>query len=140
MKTTERWPFDLAALRRGDILTVDKCEAAFGIPRTHADYWRRLLNAKTMIVEFFEENGDEGVIVTSCDEGLQILTDEQAAIYVQHRAFKAKRDFAWSVLKGSLVDRSKLTDETRKSLDRWQQVNSFRLQQMRKRPPPELTE
>jgi hypothetical protein len=135
-----RWPLDFAALRRGDVLSADAMEAATGRTRDSEDYWRHLLRIKQMVVDYFEEAGDAGVIVTTRDDGLQILTDEEAAIYVQDRARKARKDFAWSVLKGSLVDRNKLTNETRASLDRWLIVNSFRLQQLRKTPPPELAQ
>lgn len=138
MTSTEQWPFDLSALRRGDSVSVDRIEKALGVKRTNPDYWRKLLQVKQLVVDYFEEEGDAGVIVTTCDEGLQILTDEQAATYVQQRATKAKKDFAWSVVKGSLVDRTKISAETRESLDRWLLKESFRLQQMRKRMPPEL--
>lgn len=136
---SNRWPFDIAALRRGDVVSADVIEAAVGLKRTDAEYHFEHLRIRDMVVERFEEMGDEGVIVTMRDGGLQVLTDEEAAGYVQARARKAKKDFAWSVYKGSQIDRDKLLDETREKLDRWQHVQAFRLQQLRRMPPPALT-
>lgn len=136
---TNRWPFDIAALRRGSVVSADVIESAVGFKRTESEYHFEHLRIRDMVVDHFEERGDEGVIVTMRDDGLQVLTDEEAAGYVQSRSRKAKKDFAWSVYKGSQIDRDKLTDATREKLDRWQHVQAFRLQQMRRMPPPELT-
>lgn len=136
---SNRWPFDIAALRRGDAVSAEVIESAVGMKRTDDDYHFEHLRIRDMVIDHFEERGDEGVIVTMRDGGLQILTDEEAAGYVQARARKAKKDFAWSVYKGSQIDRDKLLDETRERLDRWQHVQAFRLQQLRMPPPPALT-
>lgn len=135
-----RWPFDLAELKRGDSIAAAVVESAIGRSRSDDAYWLELLRVREMVVSHFLERGDDGVIVTTCDGGLQILTDEQAAGYVQKREHKARRDIAWSVAKGSLIDRAKLTNETRERLERWMRLASFRLQQLRKAPPPELND
>jgi hypothetical protein len=141
---------DFANLRRGDRIAASRVEVAVLLSRKHnatcdedcegCHYWRSLLRLRDKVVDAFLERGDVGVIVTTHDQGLQILTDEEAVHYVQARGGQAQRHFKWAVTKGRLIDRQKLSDASRESLDRWLHVASFRLQQMRKHAPPLLTD
>lgn len=134
-----RYPLDFAALRRGSVLSVEAVEVAVGKKRDHPEFPWLHMGLKDQVVQHFEEQGDLGVIVTMCDGGLQVLTDEECAGYCQRESRRTRRRYAWSITKASLIDRAKLQDATRESLDRFLMREAFRLQQMRKAPPPELS-
>lgn len=133
----ERWPLDFEALKRGDVVPVSHVERIAGVKRDDAAFAFHALKLAKDIEHYFETCGDV-VCVKSVRGSLHVLTHSRQAEYVQQRARHHVHGYATSYRKALGVDRALLTDEARKRLDRFLQTTAFRLQQMRKPPPPEL--
>jgi len=103
--------------------------------RTDPGYQWKLLRIRDAAIDHMKMRGEIGVVITTRDDGLQVLTHEEAARYLKKRFYQGVRGMSWSVGMASLVDRSCLTDDTRKAHDDFVIKASWRLQQMRKRPP-----
>ena len=134
MTDLSRYPLNFDALKRGDSLSASECEKILAIGQSDDRYWKKLLRLKTEIEEHFEERGDLSIVATTRDNGIQILTEEEASPYLQKRDKEGRGIMKRAIAKGALIDRSKLLDATREQHDRWLIVATHRLQMMRTRP------
>lgn len=134
----ERFPLDFDALQRGIYLPPETVEKAVLKSRTDPDYWAAVLRLREEIRKHFQGRGDFVTVVCEKD-GLRILTHVEQADYAPGREQQAIRQIVVAQLEGRAVDVQQLGDEQRARHERWLHRNSFRLQQLRKRPPPELT-
>lgn len=104
------YPLDLSTLSKGDTLTAEQLEDAFGCARTDREYRFKLMALGLQIEEEFADGREETVTVTYPDDGIRILTDSEAVDYNPRmfrnglrRAGKAHKRLAG-------VDRSQLNE------------------------------
>jgi len=134
----EKWPLDFEALQRGDILSAEECEKAVLLDRGDPTYWTKLLGLRDDVVDYFRAARGDIVAVRILQDGLHILTHQEQAEYAPHLLRRHMRGVAKSVAIGAGVDLAVLSDESRQRHERFLHVSSFKLQQLRKRPPPRL--
>jgi hypothetical protein len=140
MTSVERYPLDFEALNRGDTIPAERIERIYGISRNHRDYWSKQLRLRDQIEDHFLSVRGDDVSVKIESGDLVILGHRDQAHYTQQRARAAIRQYGKSFRKASAVDQSHLSDEERERHDRFVHVTGFRIQQLRKQPPPRLTD
>lgn len=116
------YPFDASQLQKGDRVTVEQIEAAYGVTREHKDFWKKQLAARQHVENAFALR-DIVVVVRSHHDDLVILLDEDAAAFT-NQTFKASlAKMAVSLHKQQHVDRSNLSDPVRTAHDTALNVN-----------------
>lgn len=105
MGLTDKYPIDVKALHKGQLLTVDQLQHITGKKPTDQNAFAFALLA---LREFIQENSDFTVKLTV--EGLRILTDAEAAEY-NHRRFRGHLvGLARRHERNSVVDASELPE------------------------------
>lgn len=135
-----RWPLDFERLARGSFIPPEKVESATMKERTSPTYWCAVLRLRSQIQDWFREHRGDIVTVVSQGDGLKILTHEEQAVYSRRREMHGMRQILTAQVEGRSVDLDQLADDHRAKHEAWLSRNAFRIQQMRKRPPPRLTE
>jgi len=135
----EPFPLDFNSLKRGDYLPAEAVEKATLTERRDPNYRIKSLMLRDSIREHFRTVCGDIVTVVSVRDGLRILTHQEQAEYAPQRESKAMRQIAVAQIEGRAVDLKQLSEEQRSRHERWMHRNSWRLQQLRKPPPPELS-
>lgn len=138
--TTERHPLDFDALQRGDNLSVERVERAVEVPRTHEHYRLRQMRLACTIREYFYHERGDKVVVRCCGDGVQILTHKEQTDYAPQVKRRGLRALAGSYAMACGVDPQSIDEDRRLSLENFKHVTAFQLQQLRKPPPPLLTD
>lgn len=122
------YPFDVAPLRKGDRVTRETIERAYGVTAGTDEYrLKGMLRAREHVLAAFAERG-EIVTVTEERHDLVILTDEEAAAY-NERHFELALDAARRCHGRALaVDRARLSPEALERHDRSLVVQGRQLQ------------
>lgn len=136
--TAELFPLDFDTLKRGDYLPAEVVEQAVLASRTDPDYRVRTLVLRDEIRRHFREHRADIVTVVSEKDGLRILTHREQADHAPRRERRAISQIMVAQVEGRAVDVAQLQDEQRERHERWLHRNSFRIQQLRKPPPPAL--
>lgn len=135
----QRFPLDFDALRRGDYLPADVVEVAVSCSRSTVRYSIEVLRLCQMIRTAFMERGEGMVTVCRDGDGVRILTHEEQAEYAENRQARGIRNIFVAGIEARSVDPAQLrNDEQRKRLDRFLQVNAWRMQQLAKKAPPQF--
>lgn len=137
-QTPDRFPLDFDSLKRGDYLPPEAVESAVLAKRLDPNYRIYALGLRDKIREHFASHGDIVTVVFERD-GLRILTHSEQADYAPQREGRAIRQIITAQCEGRAVDLAQLGDEQRTRHEGWLSRNSWRMQQLRKPPPPELT-
>lgn len=136
---SSRWPLDFEALSRGDVVQPETIEQAYGVSRADGKFrWLSMALAGDIEAYFRESRGDE-LLVKHDGDRLRLLTHPEQAREAQRRAALMVRGYGRALLKASGVDRTQLVDEERDKHDQFVRVTGWRVQQLRRQPPPELT-
>lgn len=135
----EPFPLNFDDLKRGDYLPPEDVEKATLTSRSdHKAFRIRALQLCKQIRGHFLRTLGDTVTVVFDGDGLRILTHQEQFEHAPKRADQALRQIALSQQEASAVDVRQLSDEQREQHDRFIRKNSWRLQQIRKPPPPEL--
>lgn len=144
------YPMDLSTLERGDVVPTSELVRMSGIDPLTKETPQETLQANQSlrlwalafgesVRKHFQDERGETVDVRIMSDGVHVLTPEDQHEY-------SKRNFYGGVRKLYRAHRSMvandvagLTDEQRQERLRLMTTNSWKLQQLRKKAPPELT-
>jgi hypothetical protein len=115
---TRIYPFETDHLRKGDRVTREQIERAYGVKAGTDEYrLRGMLRAREHVLSAFAERG-EIVTVTEERQDLVILTDEEAAAYNERHFDLALDSMRRCHGRKLAVDRAELSAEVRERHDR----------------------
>ena len=152
MTEQSRFPMDFDALERGSIVTFAEQLEIFAIkdPSTlptvgealdaNNKIWKYQLRLVSLIKKHFDKERGLRVQVAIRNRNIHILTPPEQDENSQHRYQQAKRKLVDAFAYDLGNDPMGLSDEQQKARDERLRVVSWHLLQLRKRPPPRLTE
>jgi hypothetical protein len=123
-----RFPIDYESLNKGDVIAADRLERIVELPRTDAGYSLKVQMVKERIEREMEAIGRP--VVLAIDQGnLKVLTDSEAAIYVDQKFQEYRRRMFRQHVRGeSAIDVSKLSPDERQQHERAAYVRSKEIQ------------
>jgi len=124
---TERYPFDIAALAKGQRIEPDRLEALSGLRRGTPAYAFRLLTWSRWI----EDRTAETLRPLLCrisNDGIDIMTDAEASVYLRDQFESGAAKMRRSHRRSALVDIAGLDDQQRGEHLLQQQRMATRLQ------------
>lgn len=131
---TEKYPFDFDAMSKGDLIPAEVVESIVKIPRTDRQYALKLLGLKEQVEDELEARGRP--IVAKCEQdGIRILTDEDARPYTEQQFKIGARKLRRAHLKTCLIDSSNLTVEDRQRLESQMIIQGAKLAAFNKTRP-----
>ncbi|MFY9345544.1 MAG: hypothetical protein WAT39_23845 [Planctomycetota bacterium] len=133
------FPLDFDALNRGDIIPAERIEEIYAVSRTHTNFRFAAMNLAESIEAHFRTVKADELIVKHDGDSLRLLTHPEQSIEAQRRAASMVRGFGRALMKAAAVDQGMLDSHDRDRHARFVAVTAFRYQQLRKAPPPELT-
>lgn len=136
--TAQAYPLDFDALNRGDLIPAERIEGIFNITRYQEAFRFKSMHLAAQIEAHFLAVRADVLLVKHEGDDLRLLTHQQQAAEAQRRASAHISGFGRAIVKAAGVDVAQLTDEERERHDRFLHVSTFRLQQLRKRPPPQI--
>lgn len=137
--SAERFPLDFDALNRGDVIPAERIESIYNVTRREATYRLKMMHLAEQIESHFRVARAEELLVKHDGDTLKLLTHPEQAEESQRRAVAMVRGYGRALMKAVGVDLSKLDDAARNRHERHCHVAAFRLQQLRKAQPPELS-
>ena len=136
----EKYPLDYDMLSKGDYLTPEEVERATDVRRDdHKQYQFSVMRLCKEISQNMEARGDP-VTVCSHQDGIKILTDEEASIYNEAEFERGRRKMVRSHVRLRKVDLMALSDENQVRTLRCMEVQSKQLQAMRQSKREALAE
>lgn len=135
---TTPFPMDFSNLKRGDLIPPAEVERATMCRSDAPEFWHEQMQLRDDIRRYFRATYGDLVTIRMEGAGLRLLTHPEQAEYAPHRANRAVRQMLTAQAEAAAVDVKQLSDDQRKSHDRFLLRNAFRVQQMLKPPPPEL--
>ena len=138
--TAERWPLDFEKLQRGDVIASADIESISGVSQSSRKFPLEVLKLSRQIEQHFDVHRGEIVCVISQNDNLRILTVPEQARYTRRQAVVRRTSLLRTMRKGMSVDLAQLTEDEARVHEDWQARESWRIQQMNKRPPPKLTD
>lgn len=121
-----KYPFETRHLKKGDVITTSQLEHAFGITRDEPDWRLKLLEARRHVEHEFEARG-EAVTVSTSDDSVRILTDEEAVAFNERAFAAAHQRMVRSHVRTLGIDRSMLGPASVVRLDRNLTIQAARL-------------
>jgi hypothetical protein len=142
--STEKYPLDFDALKKGDSISPHKLmeivRANVGTPK----YQFRVMNLERRIRREMACRG-RPVNVAIVDGHLRILTDEESVPYMIRRWGVGERIMRRTLENEAIIDTGNLTEETRQRHERNIQVHGFKLaairaaaRKLKKPSPPQI--
>lgn len=138
--SAERWPLDFEQVKRGDVIPWQVLEKILNCKRSDAVYGKRCMALASKIQLHFAAYRRDGVLVVVRNHNMHVLTHAEQVKEAQRQAAIGARKIAMALIAVQNVDTAELTREEREEHARTQHVLSFKAQQLRKRPPPALTD
>lgn len=98
-------------VEKGDRLTVEQLAPILNLPYPHEKWWRKLLHLKAKIQRDRENREMPPVTMTTKGDGLQVLTDAEAAEYNRRHGKNDLHRYGRRIRLNLAVDETKLTPE-----------------------------
>ncbi len=105
----ERHPFDFEQIQKGDIISTDEIEKAYGVSRFEKAFAFSLLRGTQAI-----ESQRHDLVARVSQESIHILTDREADAYLAGQRESAIRRLKRAAARTARVDRSDYSDAERK--------------------------
>ena len=111
------WPIDTCELKKGDYISSQRLSELTNLSVGSPQYAFKLMSLKKFITKALAKRG---LLVTVAirQDGLAILTDQEAAIYNVKFAKSGARRIKRSAVRHSVIDLSKLTPAEREQWDK----------------------
>ncbi len=119
--STARYPFDIELLEKGDFIPPEEIETLTGKARGTDAYRLALMGVTDQVRRGLRDIG-RTFTVCSRKEGIAILTDEEAVVYGAQKFARGLRSMGAAHRDMLGVDRSQLTEDSRRAHDRHVEV------------------